>query len=386
MVQGAAGIRSRICYLTSIALGGFRPILGAGCIAVGDIVGKAMAQGAAGIRSRIRYLTSIALCGLRPILGTGCIAVGDIVGKAMVQSMDHHSGLVCDHHCAGRICKPLCTTGAGVVRSMACPGTGRIFRRNQSQTVDMRSIQHNGQFQYIGVNLSCFLAYNAVGLFLCSNRLLINCVVLTFPGIFLVFSGGITGLAETQTGHQKFAAFSNRQNTAFRNFHSTILAIGTNHHNGRHFRFGCIKLIFSRCAHSLDRNGRRSSSILRMDLHHSKAHIRTRNRESEVAVTIRAYDFIEELRIALIGCNHDLSTHNRIAIGIQKSSLQLYLFCYLHNNRVVCGCDLRHILFDGQILRNKLCAQRDTRIVLHGSAHRYLYRAGQRFTILTGYH
>ena len=269
---------------------------------------------------------------------------------------------------------------------MACFGTGRIFRRNQSQAVDMRSIQHNAQLQHIGINLSIFQVYKAIGLFLRHNGLLINGVVLAFPGIFIPFNGGIASLSHAHAGHQQFAAHRDRQRAAFRNFHSTILTVRSYHHNSGHFRFGRVKLLFGCCAFGFDGDRRRSSGILRLDLHYSKARIHALYRECEIAVSIRIYDLIEQLRMALIRGKHNPSAGHRIAIGIKKSSLQSYTLCRFHHYEVVCGFNLRNILLNLQFVRDKGCTQCKARIVLHGSVYSYLHSAGQRFTVHTGNH
>ena len=137
MTQSTASISNCIRYLTTIALGSLGAVLGTGCIAVGDIVGEAVTQGAAGIGNCIRYLTTIALGRLGAVLGTGCVAIRHIIREAVTQSLDRHCSLVCDYHSTGCIREPLCTTGAGVVSSMACLSTGRLCRDHKGQSVHM---------------------------------------------------------------------------------------------------------------------------------------------------------------------------------------------------------------------------------------------------------
>ena len=306
--------------------------------------------------------------------------------EAVAQSPNNHAGLVRDHHSTGCIFKPFCATGAGVVGSVASFGTSRIFRSHQGQIVDMRSIQHNGELQHIGVNFSFFLANNTIGLFLRGDRLLINCVVLTFPRIFTTFSGRITDLAEAHAGHQQLTACRNRQNATFRNFHCTILTIRANHNNRWHIGLGCFILVFSRCALGLNGDCCRNSCILRMDLHYSKAHIRSLYRECEIAVSICVNNLIEQLDMTRIRSQNNTSAGHRIAIGIKKSSLQSYTLCRFHHYEVVCGFNLSNILLNLQFVRDKGFTQCKARIVLHGSVYSYLHSAGQRFAVHTGNH
>ena len=306
--------------------------------------------------------------------------------EAVVQSPNNYAGLVRDHHSTGCIFEPFCATGAGVVGSVASFGTSGIFRSHQGQIVDMRSIQHNGELQHIGVNFSFFLANNTIGLFLRGDRLLINCVILTFPRIFTTFSGRITDLAEAHAGHQQLTACRNRQNATFRNFHCTILTIRANHNNRRHIGLGCFILVFSRCTLGLNGDCCRNSCILRMDLHYSKAHIRSLYRECEIAVSICVNNLIEQLDMTRIRSQNNTSAGHRIAIGIKKSSLQSYTLCRFHHYEVVCGFNLRNILLNLQFVRDKGCTQCKARIVLHGSVYSYLHSAGQRFTVHTGNH
>ena len=320
------------------------------------------------------------------IIHTVGVAVNGIDGVRVTVGTDPNGISINNFTRSLCILKQHTAVRAGIVGNIAVGAASGFLCGNQSQGMNVRLCKQNLQLQNLGIGLAVLQMHDPIGLFLCRNGQLINCIILALPRIVIAFGSGITDLSGAQTADHQLAAFGKRQNAAFGNWQIRIVVIGIDHSDVRHLGLTVGILIQRRDPLGLNGDACIHCRIIGMNVHYRKSNVYSLYGEGEITVLIGIYDLIEKVCVDFVGREDDPSSGHGIAECIQKSAFYGDSLCRLHRNVGVGHVDQADILLDGQLLGGVVPAQRNACVVLHRAVNRHLHGAHQRLAVLTGYH